>query len=132
MPTIRGAFDVVTIAQPEEQDPAFAHLARLLLDKHFHGELEGPSKGEMLAMGDPGGWGVYVAIERFAGTLSGRTGSFALYHGGTRTGSGQTLSIKVVPGSGSGELEGISGTMAIEIAPDGAHDYVFDYQLPAA
>ena len=39
------------------------------------------------------------------------------------------LIVKVVPGSGSGELTGISGSMTIAIA-NGKHSWKFDYQLP--
>jgi hypothetical protein len=35
----------------------------------------------------------------------------------------------VVPDSGTGELEGISGTMSIVIGAGGAHSYDFDYAL---
>jgi len=39
------------------------------------------------------------------------------------------LSITVVPGSGTGALEGISGVFKINII-DGAHYYEFEYSLP--
>lgn len=42
-----------------------------------------------------------------------------------------SLSIVVVPDSGSGELAGISGTMDIRIE-SGQHYYDFDYSLEAA
>ncbi len=35
-----------------------------------------------------------------------------------------------MPDSGTGDLAGISGTMKIVIAPDGAHSYEFEYALP--
>jgi hypothetical protein len=38
------------------------------------------------------------------------------------------LTISVVPDSGSGELEGISGQMAIQIDA-GKHSYEFDYTI---
>jgi hypothetical protein len=41
------------------------------------------------------------------------------------------LVITVVPDSGTGELEGLTGTMNIIIA-DGKHSYEFDYSLPGA
>jgi hypothetical protein len=41
------------------------------------------------------------------------------------------LNISAVPGSGSGELAGISGTMTIVIAA-GKHSYDFEYTLPPA
>jgi hypothetical protein len=40
------------------------------------------------------------------------------------------LVISVVPDSGTGELTGLSGTMNIQVAADGAHYYTFDYRLP--
>jgi hypothetical protein len=38
------------------------------------------------------------------------------------------LTLEVVPDSGTGELEGISGKMEI-IIEDGQHRYEFDYEL---
>ena len=45
------------------------------------------------------------------------------------TPDGQSLTITVIPGSGSGELEGLEGTMGIDIR-DGKHFYTFEYTLP--
>jgi hypothetical protein len=65
------------------------------------------------------------------GSLRRKTGSFVLQHNGTMNGSSRELTITVTPGSGTGQLEGISGTMTIKIAPDGKHSYEFEYALPA-
>jgi Protein of unknown function (DUF3224) len=125
-----GTFDVkVTPAAGNDKD---AVPGRFLLEKQIHGDLEGTSKGQMLTAGDfAKGSAGYVAIEQITGTLAGRTGSFALQHSGTIAGGAQELNIKVVPGSGTGELAGITGTMMIEIK-DGKHFYDFEYTLPAA
>jgi len=129
MPVARGPFDVTTVPQAPEDDPGFAAVARLLLDKRFHGPLEAVSRGQMLAVGGEAAWGVYVAIEKVEGTLDGRSGSFVLHHNGTMTpADGQRLSVSVAPLSGTGELAGLSGTMAIDIV-DGQHFYSFDYAL---
>jgi hypothetical protein len=58
-------------------------------------------------------------------------GSFALQHFGTMEDQKFELTVKVVPGSGTGDLSGISGTMTITIV-SGKHSYKFDYTLPAA
>jgi hypothetical protein len=71
----------------------------------------------------------YVAMERVTGTLHGRAGSFALQHSGTMSAGAHQLSVIVVPGSGTGALTDISGTMQIIIA-SGKHSYEFDYSLP--
>ena len=101
----------------------------MTIDKQFHGDLEGSSKGQMLAVqGDVKGSAGYVAMERVSGTLAGRNGTFALQHTGTMTRSTPELSVTVVPDSGTGELAGISGRMTINIA-DGKHSYEFEYTL---
>src|ERR1700761_3834414 len=81
-------------------------LARFSIDKRITGDLEGTSKGEMFSGGDPAkGVAGYVAIEVVKGTLQGKRGSFALQHSATMDQSGPKMSIVVVPGSGTGELE---------------------------
>lgn len=107
-------------------DPAFQ---RRSLDKHFRGDLQATSRGEMLSYGNPANSGGYVAIERVSGTLQGRSGSFALMHDATMTRGVPRMNIIVVPGSGSGELESLEGRMTIHIAPGGAHTYDFEYTL---
>ena len=81
------------------------------IDKQFHGDLEGSSKGQMLTAGTGvKGSAGYVAIERVSGTLQGRSGTFALQHSGTMTRGTPLLTITVVPDSGAGELAGSSNT----------------------
>ena len=72
----------------------------------------------------------YVAMERVTATLQGRSGSFALQHSGTMDRGTPSLSISVVPDSGTDGLTGISGRMQIDIS-DGQHFYTFEYVLPA-
>jgi len=126
-----GPFDVkVTPQKPDTQIARAANLGRLTVDKRFHGDLEGISKGEMLAtQTDVPGSAGYVAMERVTGKLKGRTGSFVLQHSATMSRGTPVSSITVVPDSGTGELRGISGTMTITVAKDGAHSYEFDYQI---
>lgn len=125
---IRGLFDV-TLA-PQHQDAADGvALARLSIDKQFHGDLDATSKGEMLSVRADGGAAAYVAIERVTGTLSGRSGSFVLIHNGVMSSETQQLTITVAPDSGTGELHGLAGTMNISFEGD-QHIYEFIYTLP--
>ena len=127
-----GTFDVKNSPLPPEEAAGGAAIGRFALDKEFHGDLEGKSKGQMLAGGDPStGTAGYVAMEYVTGTLHGRSGSFAMQHIGTMSGGKFDLKVMAVPGSGKGELAGIDGTMKIVIA-GGKHSYEFDYTLPGA
>lgn len=105
-------------------------LARNSIDKQFQGDLEGVSKGEMFSGGDPKqGTAGYVAIEVVTGALHGRKGSFALQHFATLDTSGPEMQVLVTPGSGTGELKGLTGTITIWIE-NKQHLYDFDYTLP--
>lgn len=123
-----GTFEVKLTPQADGEvgDPT---VGRMSIEKQFQGDLEGVSRGQMLAvMTDVKGSAGYVAMERVNGTLDGRSGSFALQHSGTMTrGEGQ-LTVTVVPDSGTGQLAGLSGRMSINIA-DGKHSYDFEYTL---
>jgi hypothetical protein len=124
-----GTFEVKLNAQPPVENVGDPSVGRLSIDKQFHGDLEAASKGEMLAAGtDVKGSAGYVAIERVTGTLQGRTGSFALLHRGIMTRGEPQLSVIVVPDSGSGQLIGLAGTIAINIV-EGKHFYDFEYTL---
>jgi len=122
-----GPFDV----KMSPASAADAAVGRFTLDKRYHGDLEASGLGEMLtAMTAVKGSAGYVAIEKVSGTLAGRTGGFHLQHTGIMTRGTPSLTITVVPDSGTGELAGLTGRMNISIAADGAHYYTFDYTLP--
>lgn len=123
----QGTFSVKVL--PLTPAPAEG-TARYSIDKEIHGGLEATSKGEMLSAGDPRqGAAGYVALEVVTGTLAGRHGSFALQHVGTMDANGQSMTVTVTPGSGTGELRGISGVFSILIE-NGKHTYDFAYTLP--
>ncbi|MEO8609905.1 MAG: DUF3224 domain-containing protein [Chloroflexota bacterium] len=125
----RGTFEVKTTPQAQDYATENPPLGRLLLDKQFHGDIEGVSQGQMLSAGTPiGGSAVYVAIERVDGTLHDRRGTFSLHHTGIMTRGDGQLAINVIPDSGTGELVGLTGRMSIDIT-DGKHSYDFEYSL---
>ena len=124
-----GTFEVKLTPQPADDYADATTLSRLTIDKEFRGDLEGTSKGQMLsaatAIRNSAG---YVAIERVTGTLQGRAGTFVLQHNGTMNRGAPSLVVTIVPDSGTGGLEGISGTMTIDVS-GGRHGYTLDYTL---
>ncbi len=122
-----GTFDVKITPQAATPGIEAAKLGRMTIDKQFHGDLDAHSLGEMLAMrSDVAGSAGYVAMERVTGTLHGRAGSFVLQHSGTMNRGASSLTLTVVPDSGTGELLGLHGAMTIEIE-QGKHRYEFKY-----
>ena len=124
-----GTFDV-KVTPVKEGDNADSAMGRMLLDKQYHGPLEAKAQGQMLtAMSPVKESGAYVAVERVTGTLNGRHGSFMLQHTGTMTRGAYSLTITVVPDSGTEELTGLAGKLNITIT-EGKHFYDFEYSLP--
>ena len=129
--TASGPFEVKLVPLAIANEGDSAGLGRMSIDKQFHGDLEAVSRGEMLSAGGAAkGSAGYVAMERVTGTLHGRKGSFVLQHSGTMTRGEPRLLITVVPDSGTDQLAGLAGTMAIAISA-GRHSYTFEYTLGA-
>ncbi len=126
---VKGTFDVKLLPLDPHHRSEEARIARMAIDKQFHGELDAISQGEMLSAGTAvKGSAGYVAVERVTGTLQGRRGSFTLQHNATMIRGAPYLNIIVVPDSGSGELKGITGTMSIRVE-HGTHYYELEYSL---
>jgi hypothetical protein len=126
--TARGTFEV----KLAPETPAGEVPGRMSIDKTFQGDLEGTSKGAMLAaMGAIKGSAGYVAMEKVTGSLAGHAGSFVLQHSGTMNRGVPELSVTVVPDSGTDELTGLSGRLNI-IIESGKHSYEFEYALQPA
>ena len=125
----KGTFEVKMIPLAAEEGIGDPTIGRLAMDKTWAGDLTGTSKGQMLGAQSEKGSGGYVAMERISGTLNGKKGSFSLQHHGTMSGGKSDLSVYVVPGSGTGDLTGISGTLKILI-DDSKHLYELEYSLP--
>jgi hypothetical protein len=129
MAEARGTFEVKRAPLPADAPQEAKTLGRMSIRKTFHGDLQGSGRGEMLTAGtEIVGSAGYVAVELFRGTLGGRAGTFALQHSGTMNRGAPSLTITIVPDSGTEELSGISGRLSIEIA-EGKHFYVLDYEL---
>lgn len=116
-------------------DGAGVNYGGLKLSKTFTGAIEGSSTVEMLYTRTPGEDGAfaaagYVALERISGSVDGRAGSFVLLHISTVLGNEPPLSRYLIsPGSGTGQLAGISGVGLITIGDDGSHTLHLDYEV---
>ena len=127
-----GSFEVSLEPLSNAEVSSDALLGRLLLTKKFIGDLAASARGQMLSAGtSTRGSAGYVAIDQVTGTLDGRKGSFLLQHSGSMQRGVPSLSIRVVPDSGTDELAGLTGTLSINVV-DGKHFYDFLYSFPAS
>jgi hypothetical protein len=110
MPIASGSFTVKITPQPAEDGVGDPGIGRMGLHKQFEGGLQGEARGQMLAMRTPvDGSAVYVALDRFEGSLDGKHGGVSLHHRGVMDAGVAVLEVWVAPDSGSGELSGLRG-----------------------
>jgi hypothetical protein len=106
-----------------------AEVSRVHVSRTFSGDLEGSSTAELLIAKSEGGGG-YVGHDRISGSLGGRRGAFVFQHSGLMGPAGVTNTGTIVPGTGSGELEGITGDGTMLADDEGNHTLTLTYQLP--
>lgn len=124
----RGTFEIV-MTPAASADSAPDAPGRMTLAKTYRGGIEGTGTGEMLASMGADQSGGYIAMERIRGTVNGRQGAFTVLHRGLMDRGANDLSIVVVPGSGAGELAGITGVYHLTVE-GGVHRYDLEYSLP--
>jgi hypothetical protein len=103
-----------------------------IITKQFDGQITGTSVTLFTAAFDQAaGAGTYVAMESFEGTINGLTGTMNFAHSATTTTGDDRLAefFTIVPGSGTGELEGITGSGGLR-AEGSEHELWFDYEMP--
>ncbi|MFB7124988.1 DUF3224 domain-containing protein [Kitasatospora sp. NPDC056273] len=122
-----GSFEVTAFEPVETEEREGAAFGRVRIAKTFTGGLSGESEVRMLSVAGPSGSPAsYVAVEHVTGELDGRKGSFVLQHAAWDS-TGTT--IRVVPGTGTGELAGITGEFHLTVDGSGTHTYVLEYGL---
>src|SRR5690349_17418695 len=125
---IKGSFEVQAKFEPPFSDEGGVSMGRARFTKQFSGPLTATGEVEFLhASAQAQKSGVYVAIERIVGALEGKKGSFVVHHIGINERGKQSLTVRVVPDSGTGELTGLAGAMTIDVV-EGKHFYTFDYE----
>jgi len=103
--------------------------------KAFTGALSGRAVAQFSYSYDgESNTGTFVALESIEATLDGRQGSFNVVHSSTvqggAVGPSRSDYLRIVPGSGTGALKGISGDGALWVEPDGTHRIRLDYEIP--
>jgi hypothetical protein len=105
-----------------------AEVSRVHISRTFTGDLEGSSAAELL-IAKSGGGGGYVGHDRITGTLRGKTGGFVFQHTGLMGPEGVTNTGTIVPGTGTGELEGITGDGTMLADEEGSHTLTLVYEV---
>ena len=130
-----GTFTVKSFV-PTELEPAPAvatgtPVGVATMEKAFEGEIAGRASTLFTAAFDQdSGCGTYVAMESFEGSVDGLEGTLNFAHSATTSGSDRSAEFfTIVPGSGTGELAGITGAGGLSVDADGTHRLWFEYEI---
>lgn len=107
-------------------------MTRALVTYAYRGDIEGESELQyLMTYSADGTTGAFVGLERVRGRLGGRTGSFVFEHTGTFDAEGVKGTVRIVPGSGSGELLGLRGEGSVHLQGHAAeYPLRLSYEMP--
>ncbi len=112
-----------------DEAPDSPTLSRGTVKKAFEEGMKGESTGEILMFSAPDGSAAYTVLDKFSGELDGREGSFVAIHGATHSPKETSRALgRILDGSGTGELSGISGTIEFKSDEDGKR-IILDYSI---
>lgn len=95
--------------KPYSEFEGGAKLSRATVSQAYQGDLSGEGLVEFLMSHAGDGTASFVGMERVNGSIAGKTGSFVIRHVGTYDRGGARSAWAITPGSGTGELAGITG-----------------------
>lgn len=111
----------------EGQDPP--RLTRASVTKTYTGDIEGEGQVEYLMMYRSDGSATFVGLERVVGRIGGKTGSFVLQRTGIFERGQAKESYSVIPGSATGDLQGLLGDGSSAVGHGMEHPFTLDYEL---
>jgi Protein of unknown function (DUF3224) len=115
--------------QTIREAPGEVRLTRVSGTQRFGGGIVGEGSVEWMFCYRPDRSARFVGLQRIEGSIEGRTGSFVMESTGDHDGRQSKGHWRIIPGSGAGELAGISGEGSFD-APGGPEaTYQLDYQL---
>ncbi len=115
--------------KPYSEGEDLPRLTRATVEKAYTGDIEGNGRVEYLMMYRRDGSAAFVGLERVAGRIAGRTGSFVLQRPGIFESGEAKESYFVIPGSGTGELRGMTGGGNSAVGHGPEHPFTLDYEL---
>ena len=128
MPTANAMFRTAAWnEEPYTTEPQ--KMVQAHVDRTFEGDLQGASHTEYLMAYTPAG-ASFVGLERFTGKLNGKEGTFAFQRDGDVGADGIVHErFHIIAGSGTGELEGISGNGTWDSGHADSYPISFEYKL---
>jgi len=120
--SIKAPFKITAWEPINEENDEIADIGRAKIRKEFGGDMTGSSVANAILYQTPVQSGGYAAVERITGKVGDREGSFVVQHSGIRDTDGTgPFHGYVIPGSGTGDFEGVTGSMQIAQGESGEY-----------
>jgi hypothetical protein len=104
-------------------------LTRASVTKTYTGDIEGSGQVEYLMMYRSDGSAAFVGLERVVGRIGGKAGTFVLQRIGTFESGQAKESYSVIPGSATGDLQGLVGDGSSAVGHGMEHPFALSYEL---
>jgi hypothetical protein len=115
--------------KPYSEGENLPKLTRASVTKTYTGDIVGEGQVEYLMMYRGDGSAAFVGLERVVGRIAERNGSFVLQRTGVFEGGQAKESYSVIPGSGSGELQGLGGDGTTALGHGTDYPFTLHYEL---
>src|SRR4051794_30780431 len=115
--------------KPYSEGKDLPKLTRASVTKTFTGDIDGESQVEYLMMYRSDGSATFVGLERIVGRIRDKSGTFVLQRTGTFEGGQAKESYSVIPGSGTGDLQGLLGDGSSAVGHGMEHPFTLSYEL---
>jgi Protein of unknown function (DUF3224) len=126
-----GRFQVTSMGEDTYRElEGGAKLTRANGTQRFTGDIEGEGSVEWLMCYSPEGGARFVGLQRVSGSIGEQKGSFIIEAAGDFDGRQSIGSWKVIAGSGTGALAGLTGEGTFQASSGPDASYTLEYQLP--
>lgn len=115
--------------KPYSEGEGLPKLTQATVAKTFTGDIEGEGHVQYLMMYRNDGSATFVGLERFVGRIGGKSGSFVLQRVGVFESGQAKESYSVIPGSATGDLQGLRGNGSSAVGHGLEHPFTLDYEL---
>jgi len=115
--------------KPYSEGQDLPKLTRASVMRTFTGDIEGEGQVEYLMMYRSDGSAGFVGLERIVGRIGAKTGTFVLQRIGVFEHGLAKESYSVIPGSATGELEGLRGDGSSAVGHGMEHPFSLTYDL---
>lgn len=123
----KGVFKVQSWDEKATQEMSGgAKITRAAVTQSYEGVISGHGSVEYVMFHRGDGTAIFVGMERIDGSVGGKTGTFVIRHDGTFEDDAARSQWVVIPGSGSGELEGLGGAGSFDAGHGGEGAVTFD------